>query len=191
MTDFKVFKAKSDELFLNGEVNPRLIVEEGCWYLCTDTAELFVGVSSDTGLTLKRINDSELHQIPASTLALKSDLESAKQEVIQTVTPEVNEVKTKVETVLIPKVEDEIVPTISEVKSITEELKAWVENKEFLQHIDLDNYITQEKVTEIITEEVVTVVDNKVEDRVIEVIQEKVNTGEVTVVANSISYSDF
>ena len=109
MFDFKIYRALSEELFPNGELNSRLIIEEGCWYLCTDTAELFVGVNTDEGLTLKRVNDVDGH-------------------------PVISEVKTKVENVLIPKVEEEIVPTIEEVKSTTEELKAWVDNKEFLQH---------------------------------------------------------
>lgn len=134
MTDFKIFRAQSDELFPNGELNPRLIVEDGCWYLCTDTAELFVGVAEESGLTLKRINESDIHHIPVDDLALKSDIENTKQEVINVVVPEVEAVKVTVK--------EEIVPTITEVKSTTEELKAWVENKEFLQHIDLTGYET-------------------------------------------------
>lgn len=52
---------------------------------------------------------------------------------------EIEEVKTKVETVLLPKVEEEIEPTVGE-------LKTWVENKEYLQDIDLDGYATEEYV---------------------------------------------
>lgn len=49
---------------------------------------------------------------------------------------EIEEVKTKVEAVLLPKVEEEIEPTVGE-------LKTWVENKEYLQDIDLDGYATE------------------------------------------------
>lgn len=52
---------------------------------------------------------------------------------------EIEEVKTKVEAVLLPKVEEEIEPTVGE-------LKTWVENKEYLQDIDLDGYATEEYV---------------------------------------------
>lgn len=57
MSDFKIFRAKSSELFIAGAVNPRLVIEEGCWYVATDTAELYLGVLSEKGvLTLKQIN---------------------------------------------------------------------------------------------------------------------------------------
>ena len=227
MVDFKIFKAHSDELFPGGELNKRLIIEEGCWYLCTDTAELFVGITTENGLTLKRINETEIHNIPVSDLAMKSDLESTKQEVIQAVAPEVESVKTTVETVLLPKVEEEIVPTITEVKSTTEELKAWVENKEFLQHIDLDGYasedyvddkfdsieqnyvtnvvlanyttteqlqstyVSKDNASELIAEEVATIVDEQIESKVAEVIQDKVDSGEIAVAADKITYGDF
>ena len=127
MTEFNISRGLSTVLFTpEGQVNPNLVIEEGCWYLCTDTAELFLGVQTEEGLSLMQINDVERH-------------------------PVIAEVKTKVENVLIPKVEEEIVPTISEVKSTTEELKAWVDNKEFLQHIDLEGYATEEFVTEAIS----------------------------------------
>lgn len=127
MTEFNISRGLSTVLFTpEGQVNQNLVIEEGGWYLCTDTAELFLGVQTEEGLSLVQINDVERH-------------------------PVITEVKTKVENVLIPKVEEEIVPTIEEVKSTTEELKAWVDNKEFLQHIDLEGYATEEFVTEAIS----------------------------------------
>jgi hypothetical protein len=57
MAEFKIRRGLSTSLFPNGKINPKLIIEEGCWYLCTDTAELFLGVLLTSGdLTLKRIN---------------------------------------------------------------------------------------------------------------------------------------
>lgn len=61
MTDFKIRRGYSTTLFSSpGIVNPKLIIELGCWYLCIDTAELFVGVlGSDNKPTLKRINETK------------------------------------------------------------------------------------------------------------------------------------
>lgn len=61
MEDFKIRRGLSSTLFISpGVVNPRLIKEAGCWYLCTDTAELFLCVETNAGdLTLKRINGAE------------------------------------------------------------------------------------------------------------------------------------
>lgn len=59
MADFKIRKGPSTVLFSEpGVTNPKLVIEEGCWYLTTDTAELFVGVLNEyDDLVLKRIND--------------------------------------------------------------------------------------------------------------------------------------
>lgn len=58
MVDFKIRRGESTTLFSSpGVVNPRLIIEEGCWYLCTDTAELYLGMKLEGVLTLKKIND--------------------------------------------------------------------------------------------------------------------------------------
>ena len=57
MVDFKIRRGPSTVLFSeSGVINPKLVIEEGCWYLCTDTAELFLGVLEDGELTLRRIN---------------------------------------------------------------------------------------------------------------------------------------
>lgn len=58
MIDFKIRRGPSTTLFKSpGVVDPRLLIEEGCWYLCTDTAELYLGGYSSSGeLTLKQIN---------------------------------------------------------------------------------------------------------------------------------------
>ena len=65
MIDFKIKQGLSEVLFPEpGVVNPRLIIEEGCWYLCTDTAELFLGVLENNKLTLKKINDASNSKPP-------------------------------------------------------------------------------------------------------------------------------
>lgn len=61
MVDFKIKRGLSTTMFTApGVINPRLVIEEGVWYLCVDTAWLFLGVSTEEGsLTLKRINEVE------------------------------------------------------------------------------------------------------------------------------------
>lgn len=125
MIDFMIRKGLSSALFSEpGVVNPKLVIEEGCWYLCTDTAELFLGIRTDSGLDLKRINDE--------------NIDSVKQEVINAVKPDVDDIKTTVQTVILPKVET------------VEELRAWIENKEYLQDIDLEGFATEEFVNDAI-----------------------------------------
>ena len=64
MVDFKIKRGLSTTMFVShGVINPRLIIEEGVWYLCTDTAELFLGVKLEENtenerLSLKRLNGS-------------------------------------------------------------------------------------------------------------------------------------
>lgn len=59
MVDLKIRRGTSDVMFTApGVVNPRLLIEEGCWYLCTDTAELYLGIELAGSLTLKKINES-------------------------------------------------------------------------------------------------------------------------------------
>lgn len=59
MAEFKIRQGLSTVLFSEpGIVNPRLFIEAGCWYLTTDTYELFVGVETSSGeYTLKKINE--------------------------------------------------------------------------------------------------------------------------------------
>lgn len=78
------------------------------------------------------VADAIVNQVPVDELAKKE---------------EVLEVKTTIKEEVLPKVEkvDEIEPTVSE-------LKTWVENKEYLQDIDLEGYATEEFVTKKIAE---------------------------------------
>lgn len=86
MTDFNILHGLSTELFTtSGEINSNLIIEDGCWYLCTDTAELFLGtykldeaglpvvneVTGEKVLTLKKINASIDSQITNSITRLE------------------------------------------------------------------------------------------------------------------------
>lgn len=77
MLDFKVRRGLSTTLFSeSGVVNPKLVIEEGSWYLCTDTADLFLGVKLEDGsYTLRRIN-ADSFELTLTTL--KQDVETLK-----------------------------------------------------------------------------------------------------------------
>lgn len=77
MQDFKVRRGLSTTLFSKpGEVNPKLVIEEGSWYLCTDTADLFLGVRLEDGsYTLRRINAGSF-ELTINTL--QQDVEALK-----------------------------------------------------------------------------------------------------------------
>ena len=95
MADLNIRYGLSSELFIDGQVNPKLIIEANCWYLCTDTAELFLGTyeecdscancthcdnctnctncdnCSDRKLILKKVNSTKLDQVAACIVKLE------------------------------------------------------------------------------------------------------------------------
>lgn len=85
MTELNIQRGLSIELFpadLNGQVNPRLDKQEGCWYLCTDTAELFLCIRDENDqLDLKRINEVETEVTidPAVLEALNTEINTIKE----------------------------------------------------------------------------------------------------------------
>lgn len=77
MQDFKIRRGPSALLFSEpGIINPKLVIEEGCWYLCTDTAELFLGISINGELSLKQINEVDLPDYDTVVNELKKELET-------------------------------------------------------------------------------------------------------------------
>ena len=76
MVDFKIRRGPSSAIFISpGVVNPKLVIEEGCWYLCTDTAWLFLGATDNSGkLVLKRINETEEHGLDPNIEAALNEL---------------------------------------------------------------------------------------------------------------------
>lgn len=68
MIDFKNFEIKRGPTEVLHD--PKLIVEEGCWYLSTDTAELFIGILVDGIPQLKPVNGS-LIETSLATYATK------------------------------------------------------------------------------------------------------------------------
>lgn len=132
MTDFKIRKGLSTDLFIAGDfkngIVDGVVLEKGSWYLCTDTAKLFFCTQTDDGLVLKSINDD--------------NIDALKHEIINTVKPSVDELHTTVQKVILPKVET------------VEDLRTWIENKEYLQDIDIKGFATEEFVTSKIAEAV-------------------------------------
>lgn len=159
--NFKIKRGPSETLH-----STRLIIEEGCWYLSTDTAELYVGIIENGFPVLKPIN-GEL--IPNLTGYATEDFvqeaikninipevnltnyytkeETYSKEEVDALLPheEIEEVKTTVQTIvptvqkveeILPKVEDKVLPAVETVA----ELRTWVENKDYLQDIDLKDY---------------------------------------------------
>jgi hypothetical protein len=88
MTEFKIKRGLSTQLFLeSGVVNPKLIIEESCWYLCIDTADIFLGVKTVDESTqaatyeLKRINSSiaDIVEMLSERVATVEDIELFKK----------------------------------------------------------------------------------------------------------------
>ena len=136
MIDFNNFKIKrgpSDVL-----KNPLLIIEEGCWYLSTDTAELYVGIIENDTPVLKRVNGDIIPEINFEGYATEDFVREAidsinipevdlsnyynksevyNKEEVDALLPheEIEEVKTTVQTI-VPTVEkvEEILPKVEE-----------------------------------------------------------------------------
>ncbi len=55
--NFKIRQGHSTALFgTDGKLKSNVVLEAGCWYLCTDTADVYVCVYEQDKLTLKHIN---------------------------------------------------------------------------------------------------------------------------------------
>lgn len=68
MSEFNIRRGKSTVLFnASGAVNDNVVLEEGYWYLCTDTAELFLCVNENDVLSLKRINEGASLEVSIPT----------------------------------------------------------------------------------------------------------------------------
>jgi len=81
MSELNIRRGLSTDLFIDGELNPNIVLEEDCWYLCTDTAELFLSVfdKDDSGqelLTLKQINYSNSDGIDLADYYSKEEIDT-------------------------------------------------------------------------------------------------------------------
>jgi hypothetical protein len=132
MIEFNIQRGLSSILFPNGDnvPNPKLIIEKGCWYLCTDTAELFIGVQGENGLTLKRINENT------------DQGGSIDPEVLEALRGEINTVKESLK----DYTKKEELPDVSEFITMQD-----VEDKNYLTKVPA-GYATEEFVTTKIAE---------------------------------------
>lgn len=143
MTDFKIRRGLSTDLFINGDnkagIIDGVVLENGCWYLCTDTADLFLCVQQTNGLTLKRINEKagwditiDGDTIDASVIiALRAEVDNVKESLNDYATKQyvvdaidkhealaaIEEVKAKLEEEVLPTVQETILPTVQKVET--------------------------------------------------------------------------
>lgn len=199
MTDFKIRRGLSTDLFINGDnkagVIESVVLENGCWYLCTDTADLFLCVQQTNGLTLKRINEKagwditiDGDTIDASVIiALRAEVDNIKESlndyaktsdipslegyatkefVVDAIDKHealatIEEVKTKLETEVLPTVQETILPTVQKVEieilPTVQELAEKAATQEWVQAQNFANEtFVEEKISEIEMPEVPT-----------------------------------
>lgn len=78
--------------------------------------------------------------------------------------------------------------TLEQKNYVTEQYVTNVTNNYITKEDAADTYVTNEQVTEVVTNEVETVVTEQIETKVTEVIEQKIETGEITVNADAINY---
>ena len=145
MLDFKIRRGLSSELFQSGRVNTNVVLELGCWYLCTDTAELFLCTSAEERI-LRRINDTS-EKVTVADVSLCSDGNLVlKYSNGNTTTLNLNKIITDL-------IKDADYATTSFVKA--EVARAQLSGAD----VDLSIYATKEYVTELLSENVITVLD--------------------------------
>ena len=76
MTQFNIKKGLSTNLF-DESGKAKIELQEGCWYLTTDTAELYVALMIEGILTLKKANDtiSSFDKLSEEVAELKEELQ--------------------------------------------------------------------------------------------------------------------
>ena len=130
MIDFKNFKIKrgpSDVL-----KNPLLIVEEGCWYLSTDTAELYVGIVENDTPVLKRVNGDIIPEINFEGYATEDFVREAIENI------DIPEVKLYDDTEL-----RSLINTKADITYVDEKVAGI--NIPEIPEVDLSNYYTKEE----------------------------------------------
>ena len=138
MIDFKNFEIKRGPT----EVlhNPKLLVEEGCWYLSTDTAELFIGLLVDGIPQLKPVNGTLIE----TSLATYATQDFVREAIASLDIPEINisDFATKEDldkkadiSYVDEKVASIVIPEINLDGVATED---WVQSQNYLtEHIDI------------------------------------------------------
>jgi hypothetical protein len=87
----------------------------------------------------------------------------------------------------------EVTTTVNNINQQITNIKETYVTNEVLEnnYISIDQGVTKDNVVELVTDEVNTIVTETIEAKVAETIQEKVDSGEIAVKANSVSYDMF
>jgi hypothetical protein len=127
-TEFRVRRGPASDLFeditlgaLKRKINPNLRIEVGCWYITSDTAELFLGVRLEDGSkNLKRINGE-------STLEAIAEIEKELDRLAaaQTYTAGNGMLLEDNEFVI----DTSVIATVEAVADVSKELKEYVNNQ--------------------------------------------------------------
>ncbi len=145
MTDFKIRRGLSTDLFQAGELNSNVVLELGCWYLCTDTAELFLCTDVD-GRVLKRINSTK-----EDITVIDIELDSSNNLLLYYSNG-------SVEIIDLDHIVTDIVTKIG--YATTDFVKAEITKAQLAgAEVDLDNYATKEYVINLLEETTITVLD--------------------------------
>lgn len=195
--DFKIRRGLSSELF-GADGLPKVKLEDGSWYLCVDTAKLYICVKEDDTLKLKLINETCSNSSGGDSVEGIVDI-SISEENKLAVKYSSGDIKVldipTVDLSEYAKLED--IPDIDDLASIS-----YVDEKVNALNIpDVSNYITNQYLTQNYTtteqleatyvtqESVAEVITEQVETKVTTIIQEKVDNGELTVSkVDSVSY---
>lgn len=210
MTDFKIRRGLYNQLFSEDGILLRdsVVLELGCWYLCTDRALLYLCIENADGqLDLKQINAPAENR--PTTGVLPDDGSDDLAGVI--IDAFVNEATGMLHLVFADETEAELVTSeiltskLSNLNYATkDDIRDFITGvpDEYITETELANmgYITEQQVqnnfvtTEYIqqqgfvTSEQLT---DKVDEKVSEVIQEKVDNGEIAVKTDTIAYDTF
>ena len=182
MAEFKIRRGLSTTLFVApGVINSKLIIEEGCWYLCTDTAELFLGIQDSLGnLTLKRIN--EVFVDSAFKEEFKNSLAELKNELVELQDIELFQ-KITSETDLPTDFENETFnPNITYYIPVTnDKVNTYIFDKDSQSYMctgGVDELVLRAMVTELIEvtidEKFDKVLDEKLSNKVPEIVKETI-----------------
>lgn len=83
LSSFKVKHGTAAQLFdANGIIRPNVKLELGSWYICTDTASVYICISENSKLRLRRINSESFEFIDAKIDNLTARVEQVEKNTV-------------------------------------------------------------------------------------------------------------
>jgi hypothetical protein len=80
LNSFKVKHGTTAQLFdAKGIIRPNVKLELGSWYICTDTASVYICVSENSKLILKRINSESFESVDTEINSLTTRVEQVER----------------------------------------------------------------------------------------------------------------